>query len=286
MKREKLNVMYQAIGAWTDNNMIGTFNHPPGFGKTYEGILAITEVKKKNPNNKVLIITESVIVEQQWKERLLQSGYTAGKDGIFVFSINEVTNWNSVVNTDLLVIDEIHTYTTENRIKTVNNIKRKYALGLTGTYEEVAITSPDSYKWLVANFPIVSSIGVEECLANNFISKFIEYNLALSLSTKEKLLYDEYSEYIKFTLRLFRNNYDLLNKCCYGEKGVEADVFIDYASKLFGYEPNLDTSIQYNFDTDKYYNPKSLKERAYNYKTVEKLRNDLNQKIHNILRKF
>lgn len=277
MNREKLSVCYKAKNFWVNNNCVGAYEHPTGFGKTFEGILAMSEILQRNSEAIVLILVESEINRSNWKKRLIEHGYQNKLDiSIHVFSVNEVINWNlQEIKTDLLIIDELHSYTTTKRLNLLSNIKAKYILGLTGTYKEIEKINKLAYNWFVTNIPIVHELSVDECVKNKFISEFVEYNLSLDLTERERILYDEYSQYIKFTLTLFKNNYDLLNKCIFGDNVVDNLYYINYFSTLNGYTQDLDMSSDYNRDIDKYFNPKNVLDRVVNYKKIEKLRNDL-----------
>lgn len=156
----------QAVQKWVDNKLVGTCVFPTGTGKTRIGMLAISRFLAKNPTKKVIIVTPSDPIKQQWIGETVQWK---------VFENCEVKTMNDVskheYSCSLLVIDEIHKTASNSLIKLFENIKYKAILGLTATFERL-----DNRHELIAKYcPIVDTLTLEEAIKNNWLAEFREY---------------------------------------------------------------------------------------------------------------
>jgi len=177
----------------------GTLEYVMRFGKTRTAIIIIKRIRKKNPKAVIRIVVPSDWIRGNWMNELAAELLT----DVYVKTCNEIINEGSVLTCDLLIIDEIHKFSSDNRRHIVSGmfIKYRWILGLTGTFP-----SGDFATFLHNYCPIVDTITEQEALSKGWISQFIEYNLRLELDEQSKDYYEQYSAPIRRTLELFKNS--------------------------------------------------------------------------------
>lgn len=283
-----------SINIWRNSKGLGTLNLIMRFGKTRIAKLISEKVVSKNPKSKIVIIVPNDITKKNAIENMVVSENT------YVYTSNSyiefVKHKQKHEDCDLLIIDEIHKLLDGKIYSLLLNIKAKYKLGLTG-----ATMNDDSIECLnKLNMPIIDIIREDEALANNWISHYIEYNLAVELEKDDKLKYIKYSRLISETLETFKGSHTRLNTV-FGTKIFNSDfdvalsaftgkmftnskfkrIFIkpniirDTYAESMGWSKDLDLSYEYNQRIDELYNPIHLYDKAKLFKYNIKQRNDI-----------
>lgn len=234
---------------------LGAFDYFTGVGKTFTAIIAINKLKDIELNSfHTTIIVPSEALYKQWLEVLGKHFNKKELNLIDVYTFNYIIENKLIINTDLLILDELHEFYTDERFKIVDKtyIRYRWLLGLTATYKD----SKRRYKKMIDYCPVIDTITEQEALREGFISRYIEYNLGLSLTEDERILYDSYTKIISETMPKFgRMGLDLATKCLSGGKhsnGVKypAKHFVFGWAKHNGWSNNLNmlnpTDIQIN----------------------------------------
>ena len=261
----------------------GTLEYVMRFGKTYTAILIIKRIRLKKPDSIIRIVVPSDWIRNNWYEELARNGIS----DVFVNTATETLNDGEELICDLLIIDEIHRFGSENRRSIINGelIKYKWILGLTGTYPS------GEYGKFVSNYcPIVDTIDEHEALEKHWISQFIEYNYALSLDEETKFKYEQYSTPIRETLDIFkgaskmfgtafRDDYDLLTSCFAGKllygTYCKAAVIRNQLADKKGWTKELPLTNSYNKMLESNWNPNTIEERAKQFNDIVRKRNEL-----------
>jgi superfamily II DNA or RNA helicase len=197
----------EIVNKWVSNNMLGTLIAVTGFGKTFTSILCIKKLLEINKNSKIIIVVPWIQLREQWILELKKFNL---EDNIEVLIIN--TAYKNNYNCDLLIMDECHCYASDEFKKVFDSIKYKYLLCLTATIERL-----DGKEYIILDkSPIIDEVKLEECLKNNWISKYIIYNLSLELTDEEKENYTKADKAFKYAASRISNNsydtFDLANK--------------------------------------------------------------------------
>ena len=276
---------------WRLASGIGAWSYVPQFGKTYGAItFVINPHLQKLNTNSVIIVVPSEIIQKQWYNNIQSYGTQHHRIAIYTTSYI-LTNDLQNLECTLLVVDELHKFTTEGLQSIFNGsrINHKYRLGLTGTYphENYSITS---------HFPIVDEITMEEALQNNWISNFVEYNVLLELKDQDKLKYIAHSIPINEAFEMFRNksklfnpkvikdDYTLIDACYRGVKTIGLhgeDIYIkfDYICNFLGTSMGWHSDLKLITEEDQklntYWNPTKIHERAKQFAYAVQKRNEI-----------
>lgn len=201
----------QGIIRWRKNKCRGILAWATGVGKTYGAVLTVKYIEQvRNPT--YLIIVPSQTVLKQWKAMFESFFNEEILSRIMFYTVNEVQNSPFIFKIDILIIDEIHEYTTDERIRFVTGekIECKAILGLTASITEY------SFKRVLQYVPIVDEITEQEATENGFIAQFHEFNVQLELTETEKKMYDKITEIFSLQMVKFDNNLDTAQKCLVG----------------------------------------------------------------------
>ena len=193
----------QAIQSWLDNGCNGTFNQVMRFGKTREIELVVERTLKKDNTKKILLLVPTDIAYQNVK-------YIVEKHKILCYTINTLINHlknGEKINCFLLIIDEIHKFTTDKNVSYLNKIKSQFKLGLTGS----TLTKAQVKVLNQIGFPIIDTITQEEAVANNWLVDSTEYNVAVEISDNDKVQYKLLSDAITDISDNFRGLYIKMN---------------------------------------------------------------------------
>ena len=268
----KLNRQLLGVEKWKENKGIGTLNYYTGVGKTYSAIIIINRVLNKNPATNVVIIVPSDELKKQWKIEL--NTHIEDKswlNNINVYIIN--TAVRSIFRCNLLVLDEIHEYYSDERIEFIKKCKYQFILGLTATWED----TNNRHCIMETICPIVDKIDEDEALANNYISKFYEYNLACTLTDKEREDYDHFSKIVGDNMNKFGKNNSLgvAGLCLTGDKKHKPlEYCFMWASKM-GWTRDMDLSIRENRELNDLWHPRHIIGYARNLMTAIRERKNI-----------
>jgi len=281
------------ITKWIKANGVGTFNYVMRFGKTITALKIAQKVDIQFPKAITLVIVPSLAIKEVWKTAISKFEYKFNTN-VAVRTIEEVLRADVVITVKCLIIDELHKFVSGRRLKIVNGtiIKARYKIGLTGTY-------PYDNATINKYYPIIDTITEQEALNNNWISKFLEYNIPLELTNADKANYVKYStimQEISSTFiglnnvlsnpdktPFFTSTLDLILSCYKGKnitghKYVESRYIREAIAVKMGWTPTLNLNDEYDKQVEEYWNPEAIKTRVTNYYKAMRARND----IHNI----
>jgi superfamily II DNA or RNA helicase len=174
--KSKTERQLEIVDKWIDNNYIGTLVAVTGFGKTRTVIEAILKLDRPE----TIIVVPTLILKEQWLKVLANYQISAK-----VLVINTASKLS--LDTDLLVLDEIHTCAAETFKEVFNQITYKKIFGLTATIER----ADGKHDLLVEKCPIIDVVPFSECIANKWISGYVIYNLAVPLLPSDQILYNK-----------------------------------------------------------------------------------------------
>jgi superfamily II DNA or RNA helicase len=246
----KLDRQLIGVNKWFDNNCIGILDYATGVGKTYAAILAIKRLLSIEPKT-IVIVVPSDALRTQWNKELSKHFSKKDLNVISIFTAAQIVEREIVIVCDILIIDEIHEFTSDERLQIINNqlVKRTGILGLT------ASTDDKNFYLIKKYVSIVDRISEQEAKEKGWIAAFIEYNLALELTEEELEEYKELSEKVEKLMPRFDNDISLAQKCLSGGYHKKRDpntgkrkyyVGEHWAIALAhkrGYRSNLDVSI-------------------------------------------
>ena len=281
----------QGINTWRNNDCMGTLNYVMRFGKTRIIELVVERTLAKFPNREIILLVPTDIAYKNVE-------YIIKKHNIQCYTLTTVANIleDKKLESYLLIIDEIHRFIGEKAVNIIKQIKFKYTLGLTGS----KMSRENKSILAKIGFPVIDTITEEEAIANNWISDYDEYNVAIDISDNEKRHYKLLSKaitdisdnfkgmYIRmnelFKVRYFNGDYELIrslytgytikdrnfNKIGY----IEADKLRLIIAKTQGYKEggiitNELTKRMYTF-----WNPDNIEELARTYIKCVAARND------------
>lgn len=278
------------INTYIKAGAIGTLHYVMRFGKTRTAIKIAIRYHTKYPFERIIVLVPSDTVRHTWTKALGEHATI-----IELLSAEEVfniINVTEVVKCGLLIVDEIHKFTSDKRHTLLNNtiLKYTYNLGLTGTY-------PFGDKIIEKYFPIVDTITQDEALENKWISNFIEYNVPLDLTAEDREDYIVYSNVINNVLdifkgcdklitdgygnQLFDSGFDVMMGCRTGRKigktYIESDKIRENLAINKGFVEGMDTSNAYNKMIYDNWNPNAIKANVNKFHIAMTARN----RIHN-----
>lgn len=164
-KRQK-----ECINKWIKAGCRGTCVCVTGFGKTRVGLIGILAVRKANPNCSILIVVPSTHLEEQWKKAIVKYDLK----NVSIEILNSACKRSSKY--DLLVIDEVH-HTASEEFIGVYKRANGYILGLTATFDRL----DGREKFLNTFCPVVDTVDIIEALDNDWLSKYREFELLVSV---------------------------------------------------------------------------------------------------------
>ena len=144
-------------------------------------------------------------------------------------------------------------------------IKKSY---IESKFTLVAITNP-TLKLAVVNsirsiMPVLNIGIVENDVQLAKINTPVnEYRHPVYLSEEETVQYNKYTDFIKQSMTIF-SNFDNVERCRCGDK-ITGQSYMDCCNALArenGWNPELDMSVDFNVQTDRFYNPNAIHERA------------------------
>jgi superfamily II DNA or RNA helicase len=201
----------EGIHRWVKNKCHGILVWATGVGKTYGAVLAIEYIEtKRTPTYLIALPSQPVL--NQFKS-MFESFFNEETMSRIIFkTIHELENEEVSYVVDVFIIDEIHEYTTDKKIKYINGerIEYKALLGLTASVTDY------SFKRILQFVTIVDEITEKEAEEKNFIAKFHEFNVRLELTEAERERYDKVTESVNLHMPKFDNNLDIAQKCLNG----------------------------------------------------------------------
>lgn len=241
INEKKYNRQVEGIERWrqakdvyssSHSNAWGTLWWCTGVGKTFAGCLVINRIIAKNEANTAVIVVPGPTLKKQWWESIKANVTQNYHENVTVYTVDQVMemiNNGQKILCSLFIADELHEYYTDDRLRMFNgiNVSCKWMLGLTATYEDIH----NRHEKIKHILPVVDRIDEEEATKEGYISKYVEYNIAVDLTEAEKAKYDVLSSLISKHLSKFgHNGLELASKILVGtkeEKGIA--IAIKYA---------------------------------------------------------
>ena len=183
--------------SWKENSKKGIVKAATGFGKTRIGLMAESESKS------CLVVTPTNYLEKYWNDQISKG------EAVTVHSILTRAEQGETFTPELLILDEVHSYTSPEFKKVFDIVKFDHILGLTATFRE----SEESNNFLLSHAPVIAEVTLEECLENGWVSELTTYNLGLELSERDRRYYRDLSAKFRKYYSTFSFKFDLAMSC-------------------------------------------------------------------------
>lgn len=262
---EKLNRQIEGINKWRSSSLygasangLGTWWWVTGMGKTYGACIIINELIKKNSATSIIVIVPSAELLKQWKREVINFVGLENSKKIEIFTIDKIMENKYRMECTFLVLDEVHEYLTDERIKIIDNtlIKAKFKLGLTATWQD----KQERQKLIEQYIPVIDKIDEIEAEEKGFISKSIEYNIGVELSVSELSDYKNHTEVINKHMNKFGkgNPLGLASKVLGGEGNVKGFSFACAIAQANGWHQGMDLTNETNQHIFDLWHPKKI----------------------------
>lgn len=183
---------------WIKNKCKGTLVQPTGCGKTTSALKCLKSVIDKYPNLRILVVVPTDNLKNQWRAQLDKWGMEFNADVQVINTVVKHT-WN----VDILVLDEEHRYAAETFYQVFQQVKYKYILGLTATFERL-----DGKHELIKKYcPVIDEITLIEAKINHWIADYKEY--LVILETDDIDTYKEYNKSFITSFEVFNFDWTL-----------------------------------------------------------------------------
>lgn len=239
---------------------------PTGVGKTVLGVYLISkfiEEQKQGKRKHTVVLVNNQLLIKQWQNSI----------STFLEDYNEISKYIIITTPDtyesdedceLLIIDEVHNYTTQRKIEFINKnkINYKFCLGLTGSMNE------NNIKMLTQYLPIVYNLSLQEAIDNNYIPNLIEYNFGIDLSEPMQKKYNQYCDILQKGIEKY-GNYNTIVECVIGKKDyfntIPAEIIRDElaSSKMFDKDMICDNQIKKDIYAE--WHPDTIKAETSKY---------------------
>ena len=189
-----------AFNKWKENSCRGIIEAPTASGKTMLGIIGMHHFRTNT-----LIVVPKIQLMKQWKDEIVKYLGVDEKDIGFYFGekkenkpivIGVINSVRKVKfeDRDLIILDEIHNYASEENIKLLENNNFKYTMGLTATLERA-----DDNDWMLEQFvgPVVYKMSQKDGIDNGFLNRFGVFNKSVELNAREELELQKVTNTIK-----------------------------------------------------------------------------------------
>lgn len=186
------------------SNGWGTWWWETGVGKTFAACDIAIKMITHNNSYTFIVVVPSEALEVQWKAAIKQFVPQQFWDNFSVYTVHKVVEAGKQGNTYVCTCffaDELHEYYTDERLKMFDGtyISTRWCLGLTANYEDIH----NRYKLIEKILPVVDRIDSDEAVREGYISKYIEYNVAVSLTEQEEQKYKALSQQVSKNLSKF-----------------------------------------------------------------------------------
>lgn len=201
--QRRLKRQQQVIDTWTKAGRRGTLEAVTGFGKTFVALLILQEMNEKLPTGTALIIVPTQNLKQQWEDQIKELHIT----GATVMVINTAVRHNHVC--DLLILDEIHNYTSDVFSSIFGITEYRHILGLTATLNP----DDDRYYIIEKAAPVFDTVSLTEAVKHGYVSQFQVFNLGLRMSEAEEKEYKSITDTYYKHFAIFNNRFHLAMNC-------------------------------------------------------------------------
>lgn len=186
----------KALNLWWKNKCKGFLELPTGFGKTRVGVLASSYIYNKVDNCKILIVTPTISIKEEWINEFKKWKKTKVLSSVDIQCINTAREYSGN-NYDLIILDECHNYFmgAENS-KVFKNNSYEAILGLSATIDNSLLEELNKVA------PIVYSMDLNTAVELGLVSNYTILNLSVELTTEERLEYNRLSEIIDYSYQV------------------------------------------------------------------------------------
>jgi superfamily II DNA or RNA helicase len=264
---EKLTRQQEGIEKWRNSDIYGapykgcgTWWWVTGMGKTYGACIIVNKLLDKNPASTIIVIVPSEALQKQWTREVINFVGKERAKNVIIYTIDKIIESSFRIECTFLILDEIHEYLTEQRIKVVNGtlITTKFKLGLTATW----LDKQGRQKLIEKYVPVIDRIDEVEAEEKGFISKSIEYNIGIELTKVELDKYKEYSDIIQKLLTRFGKGMplEMASKVLSGDKksGTKGIIFAMAIAKANGWYQGMDLTNETNQQIFDMWSPKKI----------------------------
>lgn len=207
---------------WVLTGCMGTIEWPTGVGKTRIATEAIQVMRREDFQRDYLVVVPTLQLKQQWEEGLTSLGLIQNGR---VMVINSVARLKEVMQTELLILDEIHRYAAKTFARVFTKVKYEYVLGLTATLKRL----DKKHDILVRYAPIVDKMSVLEARREGYIAVYREYNLAVKMTDEEREKYRSWAKNYAYCLDKFHQDFSLMKFSSMGLKPWRIDPTLPWA---------------------------------------------------------
>ena len=221
---ERFQRQVEAFNLWKLNGCIGSIIAATGFGKTKIGELAI-KYFRDSPNFSAIVAVPSEYLKNAWRELIDELGI----QNVYVDTVHMIIKGQH--KAQLLVLDELHTYTSNEFSNVFECVQYSHMLGLTATLR----TNEEENQILYDKCPIVDRIPLKLCLEKGWVSPFFVYNLAIKLTYSEQQQYDKLNRlFIKY-FSTFDQDWDIAMSCL----GKGGKYNVDKIARALQWKPEI-----------------------------------------------
>lgn len=194
----------QCITTTIDNDFNGILDLSVRFGKTRVGVAIANAYMFKNPGKSVVVIVPSIAVKLMWEKEVEEQ---KSENHITIATSYQTLSINGYLRIGLLIVDECHKFISSETYRLINGDIVKYdkIIMLTGT-----LPHKDLLYKLTSIVPIIDTITEKEAIANNWVSNYVEYNIALELTDNEKERYVKYTKDMSLLFAKYKSVYKFI----------------------------------------------------------------------------
>lgn len=269
------NLYLKAINDWKSNNCVGTAIIPKHVNDKYLILFILQRIYTKNSKTNVLIITET------YEERLeLLSFLTHQEDKVNNEEFDHIIKYRYLKIYSNAIIKGALNSMCENIVifYHLNEIYPKCIEYLNkASFKLVIINnllSNSDMSSLISICPILNCFKENEIneIRSSLPVKETVIGIDIDKDSEEYKLLSYYNEYITTSITIL-GSFENIEYAKSGNErlNISSAQICNQIATNNGWNPNLDMSLAYNVEIDKYYNPANIKDRACN--TYEIIRN-------------
>ncbi len=192
----------QCVKNWLNAKGCATIVGATGFGKTRCALIILRNLIERKPDIRALIVVPTLVLKEQWAKQIDELGFSLNCD-IQVINTVITKDWN----TNLLIIDEIHSVLATTFIQVFERVTYNYVLGLTATFERLDGRHEICNKYC----PVCDTVSITECIINGWVSPYKEYLVLIDVDNIEQ--YNKLNKEFTECYEYFDFNYDQIMKC-------------------------------------------------------------------------
>lgn len=160
----------EGVRKWINSGCRGTWMYCTGFGKTRTAITAIKAFLTKNVNKKIVVIVPTDYLRIQWIQELNKNGLI---HDVTVEIINSAIKSDAQI--DLVILDEVHRYASDQFYQIFQQRKPKLVLGLSATFNRL-----DGRHELLSQYcPVCDEVTIKEAIENKWLAPYVEYKVLI-----------------------------------------------------------------------------------------------------------